>query len=231
MVVGVLAVLKAGGAYVPLDPSYPLDRLRYMLADCAPVAVLTHDSVLASVQAVLREGVAAVVDIEADAARWSAALGDDLGHGEVRPDDLAYVMYTSGSTGEPKGVLVEHRGVANRLHWMQSSFDLRPGEPVLQKAPFSFDVSVWEMFWPLVCGGKLVLAHPEGHKDPAYLARLIRSEQFENIHFVPSMLQAVPGARGRAGVHQLAARVLRRRAVARFVSSPLARAFTVRGGL
>ena len=191
MVVGVLAVLKAGGAYVPLDPSYPLDRLRYMLADCAPVAVLTHDSVLGAVQEVLREGVAAVVDIEADADLWSAsaAAAGDLGHGEVRPDDLAYVMYTSGSTGEPKGVLVEHRGVANRLHWMQLSFDLRPGEPVLQKTPFSFDVSVWEVFWPLVCGGKLVLAQPEGHKDPAYLTRLIRSEQFANIHFVPSMLQ------------------------------------------
>ena len=189
MVVGVLAVLKAGGAYVPLDPSSPLNRLRYMLADSAPVAALTHDSVSGSVREVLREGVAAVVDIEADAACWSVAFADDVGHGEVRPDDPAYVMYTSGSTGEPKGVLVEHRGVANRLHWMQLSFDLHPGEPVLQKASFSFDASVWEMFWPLVRGGKLVLAHPEGHKDPAYLTRLIRSEQFENIHFVPSMLQ------------------------------------------
>ena len=220
MVVGVLAVLKAGGAYVPLDPSYPLDRLRYMLADSAPVAALTHDVALGSVQEVLREGVAAVVDIEADAARWSAAVADDLGQGEVRPDDLAYVIYTSGSTGEPKGVLVEHRGVANRLHWMQSSFDLRPGEPVLQKAAFSFDASVWEMFWPLVCGGKLVLAHPEGQKDPAYLTRLIRSEQFANIHFVPSMLQVfledenVPGCtslrRVFCGGEQLHASLIRR---------------------
>ncbi|WP_147488672.1 non-ribosomal peptide synthetase, partial [Burkholderia pseudomallei] len=103
---------------------------------------------------------------------------------------LAYVIYTSGSSGEPKGVMNEHRGVVNRLWWMQQTYALDERDAVLQKTPFSFDVSVWEFFWPLMSGARLVIAKPEGHKDPAYLSELIDRERVTTLHFVPSMLQA-----------------------------------------
>ncbi|AXK37905.1 acyltransferase domain-containing protein [Streptomyces armeniacus] len=105
------------------------------------------------------------------------------------PLSAAYVIYTSGSTGTPKGVVVPHRGIVNRLLWMQDTYGLDAGDRVLQKTPSSFDVSVWEFFWPLITGAGLVLAKPEGHKDPAYLAGLIRERAVTTVHFVPSMLQ------------------------------------------
>ncbi|HEX8276904.1 MAG TPA: amino acid adenylation domain-containing protein [Longimicrobiaceae bacterium] len=108
----------------------------------------------------------------------------------VSPDNLAYVIYTSGSTGQPKGAMNEHRGIVNRLLWGQREYGLTADDVVLQKTPFSFDVSVWEFFWPLVAGARLVLAKPEGHRDPAYLSELIEREGVTVLHFVPSMLQA-----------------------------------------
>ncbi|GAA3036954.1 hypothetical protein GCM10020000_13330 [Streptomyces olivoverticillatus] len=107
----------------------------------------------------------------------------------LAPDHPAYVIYTSGSTGQPKGVAVPHRGIVNRLAWMQGQYGLTTEDRVLQKTPFTFDVSVWEFFWPILQGATLVVARPEGHKDPAYLARLIREERVTTAHFVPSMLQ------------------------------------------
>ncbi|HEY4595936.1 MAG TPA: amino acid adenylation domain-containing protein, partial [Thermoanaerobaculia bacterium] len=109
---------------------------------------------------------------------------------EVSPESLAYVIFTSGSTGRPKGVMNSHRGIVNRLLWMQETYGLGPQDRVLQKTPFSFDVSVWEFFWPLLAGARLVIARPGGHQDPAYLARLIAAEGITTVHFVPSMLQA-----------------------------------------
>src|SRR5262249_48593558 len=111
-----------------------------------------------------------------------------LGHG---PKRLAYVIYTSGSTGLPKGAMNEHGGVGKRLGWKQRAYGLKQGDSVLQKTPFSFDVSVWEFFWPLQVGARLVMARPEGHKDPAYLIETIRRENITTIHFVPSMLQVL----------------------------------------
>ncbi|WP_344516085.1 amino acid adenylation domain-containing protein, partial [Dactylosporangium maewongense] len=108
----------------------------------------------------------------------------------VLPGHAAYVIYTSGSTGLPKGVVVSHEGIVNRLVWMQSRFGLRPGDRVLHKTPFGFDVSVWELFWPLLQGGTMVIARPGGHRDPAYVAELIRDERVDTAHFVPSMLEA-----------------------------------------
>ncbi|MEU5085172.1 amino acid adenylation domain-containing protein, partial [Streptomyces eurythermus] len=102
----------------------------------------------------------------------------------------AYVIYTSGSTGRPKGVVVSHDAIVNRLAWMQGVYRLDGTDRVLQKTPFGFDVSVWEFFWPLLEGATLVVARPEGHKDPAYLARVIREERITTVHFVPSMLAA-----------------------------------------
>ncbi|MGY2319411.1 AMP-binding protein, partial [Pseudomonas sp. SDO5522_S412] len=108
----------------------------------------------------------------------------------VEASDLAYVLYTSGSTGQPKGVMNEHGALMNRLHWMQEAFPIGPNDRVLQKTPYSFDVSVWEFFWPLITGATLVVARPDGHRDPAYLSQLIQQEQVTTLHFVPSMLRA-----------------------------------------
>jgi amino acid adenylation domain-containing protein len=103
---------------------------------------------------------------------------------------LAYAIYTSGSTGRPKGAMVPHAGIVNRLLWMQRAYGLTPADRVLQKTPYSFDVSVWELFWPLIVGARLVMARPGGHRDPAYLAAAIARERITTVHFVPSMLQA-----------------------------------------
>ncbi|MGN4225879.1 AMP-binding protein, partial [Burkholderia gladioli] len=108
----------------------------------------------------------------------------------LAPSNLAYVIYTSGSTGQPKGVGIDHAGIVNRLQWMQQAYRLEAGDSVLQKTPFGFDVSVWEFFWPLQTGARLVLCRPDGHRDPAYLADLIERERIDTIHFVPSMLQS-----------------------------------------
>jgi amino acid adenylation domain-containing protein len=184
MVVSLLAVLKAGGAYVPLDPEYPRERLVYMAEDAGLAVLLTHSRLLGE----LPVGAARVVCL--DLAR--AAVAAQPAHapeGGATPDNLAYVIYTSGSTGRPKGAMLQHRGVCNRLLWMQDEYRLTADDRVLQKTPFSFDVSVWEFFWPLITGAQLVLARPGGHQDAAYLVALIVERGITVLHFVPSMLQ------------------------------------------
>ncbi len=189
MVVALLAVLKAGGAYVPLEPAYPHDRLRYMLEDSAPVALLTQRHLAGFFAGFTYAG--PVLDIAAPAPAWQdqpETNPDGVAIG-LQPSHLAYVIYTSGSTGRPKGVMIEHRSLVNRLVWMQDAYGLDAGDAVLQKTPFSFDVSVWEFFWPLLTGAKLVMARPEGHKDPSYLVETISRDAITTLHFVPSMLQ------------------------------------------
>ena len=185
LVVALLATLKAGGGYVPLDPGYPRDRLAYMLGD-ARVSVLLTQAHLAEL---IPPHGARTVLLDAD---WPliARESDEAPRTAVGPDHLAYVIYTSGSTGQPKGAENAHRGIRNRLLWMQEAFGLDGTDAILQKTPFSFDVSVWEFFWPLMAGARLVVAKPEGHRDPAYLARLIGQQGVTTLHFVPSMLQA-----------------------------------------
>ncbi|MBV9111120.1 MAG: AMP-binding protein, partial [Gemmatimonadetes bacterium] len=182
MVVSLLAILKAGAAYVPLDPGYPADRLAYMLADSAVSLVLTQEALRASVPP--RDGVQ-VLAVDAAAELLAAQPGTNPACA-AGPDSLAYVIYTSGSTGRPKGVMNPHRGVVNRLAWMQAEFGLGAGDVVLQKTPFSFDVSVWEFFWPLQEGARLVMARPGGHRDVAYLEETIEREGVTTLHFVPS---------------------------------------------
>jgi amino acid adenylation domain-containing protein len=167
LVVALLAILKAGGAYLPLDPDYPAERLEYMCADANVTVVLTDTEPF---------------PLGAGPTRNLAPA--------VGPDHAAYVIYTSGSTGRPKGVVVSHRAIVNRLRWMQDAYGLDGTDRVLQKTPYSFDVSVWEFFWPLLNGATLVVARPGGHRDPRYLAELIAAEQVTTLHFVPSMLRA-----------------------------------------
>ena len=189
MVVALLAVLKAGGAYVPLDPSYPAERLRFLLEDSVPAAVLTQAQLRGLIQ--VRQHIP-VVDLTEAAGAWQRYPESNPERASIglTPAHLAYVMYTSGSTGQPKGVMVEHRSVVNRLIWMQSAYGLDRQDAVLQKTPFGFDVSVWEFFWPLLSGAKLILARPEGHKDATYLLEASKRNGVTTLHFVPSMLQA-----------------------------------------
>ena len=184
MVVGLLGILKAGGAYVPLDPSYPTERLRYILDDTDVQVLLTQTGLVSSVP---KHNVPVVCldTLEPEIAR----LNETNCISGVTPDNLAYVIYTSGSTGKPKGVMNTHQGVGNRLLWMQETYQLTVADRILQKTPFSFDVSVWELFWPLLSGARLVVAQPGGHQDSVYLLNLILEQQITTLHFVPSMLQ------------------------------------------
>jgi amino acid adenylation domain-containing protein len=185
LITALLAVLKAGAAYVPLDPDYPRERLAGMLADARPAVLLTQEHLAAELPPVEQgTGVLALVP-GAPESGPDAPLGSPLGD-----TSLAYMIFTSGSTGRPKGAMVHHRAIRNRLLWMQDAYRLTPGDTVLQKTPFSFDVSVWEFFWPLLAGARLVLAKPGGHRDAAYLAGLITAERVTVLHFVPSLLQA-----------------------------------------
>jgi len=188
MVIGILSIIKAGGAYVPLDPAYPQERLTYQLSDSAPKVLLVDKA--GKIALAGQKLSVAVLDVEDDKL-WASEssvniLPDELG---LTPSHLAYIIYTSGSTGQPKGVMNEHGGLVNRLLWMQDTFKLDENDCVLQKTPFSFDVSVWEFFWPLLAGAKLIIARPNGHKSPEYLADLIEQEGVTTLHFVPSMLQ------------------------------------------
>ncbi|WP_165423155.1 non-ribosomal peptide synthetase [Ktedonosporobacter rubrisoli] len=184
MVIGLLGILKAGAAYLPLDPYYPPQRLEYMLKD-AQVPMLLTQSHLAERFAAMTMPLVCLDEDWQRIARFSQELPAISGS----PEQLAYVIYTSGSTGKPKGVMNTHRGVCNRLLWMQDHYQLTGQDRVLQKTPFSFDVSVWEFFWPLITGARLVMAEPERHKDTAYLVEIIKSAAITTLHFVPSMLQ------------------------------------------
>ncbi|RMQ40246.1 Non-ribosomal peptide synthetase SyfB, partial [Pseudomonas cichorii] len=183
LLVGLLAVLKAGGAYVPLDPGYPVERLAYMLADSGAQSLL--------VDAVTQERFAdsALQLVNLDASTWTAQSTTNPAVPGLNAEHLAYVIYTSGSTGTPKGVMVEHRGLCNLVQWSSQQFLPGAEGALLHKTPVSFDASVWELFWPLCAGLRLVLARPDGHRDPAYLAQLIIERQVSVVQFVPALLQ------------------------------------------
>lgn len=185
LVVALLAVLKAGAAYVPLDPDYPAERLAFMLSDANPRVLLTQARLLASIPG--HGGVTLAIDRDWPSAAPSPSVGVPA---RATPSDPAYMIYTSGSTGRPKGALNSHRGIVNRLRWMQSAYQLDASDAVLQKTPASFDVSVWEFFLPLATGARLVMAMPGGHRDPGYIASTIENAGITVVHFVPSMLAA-----------------------------------------
>jgi len=184
MVIALYGILKAGGAYVPLDPEYPDERVRFMLEDSQVPVLLTQEHLVGKVP----DYSGKVVCLDSEWGVISRESSDNLESGATA-DNLAYVIYTSGSTGKPKGVMNTHRGICNRLLWMQEAYQLTGADRVLQKTTFSFDVSVWEFFWPLLFGARLVIAQPGGHRDSAYLVDIITKEGITTLHFVPSMLQ------------------------------------------
>lgn len=185
MVVGLLGILKAGGAYVPLDPEYPVERLAYILEDSGSRLLLTQRT-LGLVDRLKWEGEAIYIDTD-----WheTADESPDNLNVPMTSENLVYVIYTSGSTGLPKGAMLTHRGIRNRLLWGIADYNLGCGDGVLNKTVLSFDVSVWEIFAPLCCGARLVVARSGGQHDAEYLVRLIQDKQVTHIDFVPSMLQ------------------------------------------
>ena len=184
MVVALLAILKSGGAYIPFDPELPPSRLQAMLEDSQPVLVLTTPQLEANLAAC---GVKALVLTAGDERLAAQPVSNPLI--SLQPTDAIYAIYTSGSTGLPKAAINTHEAVANRIFWMQDQYRLEASDRVLQKTPYSFDVSVWEFFWPLTFGATLVIAEPGGHRDPGHIADTIQAEHITTIHFVPSMLR------------------------------------------
>jgi len=184
MIIGILGILKAGGAYVPLDPNYPAARLAYMISDSCCSILLTQQSLVQF----LPPNQAELLCLDSD---WQiiANYSQENPSNAVTSENLAYVIYTSGSTGKPKGVMNLHRGICNNLWRMIDAYPLTREDRILQLTPFSFDPSVWEIFWSLISGTTLVMAKPEGHKDIAYLINLIARQQVTHIGFVPSMLR------------------------------------------
>ena len=188
MITGILGILKAGAAYLPIDPEYPDERISFMLDDAAVGIILTNEDTLKKSSTKIQSGNYSLISLnsaESDVLQFPATRPEI----SIAPEDLAYVIFTSGSTGRPKGVMNEHQGLVNRLKWAQSYFNLGADDVVLQKTTYCFDVSVWELLWPIMVGAKLVFAKPDGQKDSNYIESLIDKHKISTIHFVPSMLE------------------------------------------
>ena len=182
LLVAIVATLRAGGAFLPLDASLPAARLAVMVEDARPVLILAGD-----------EHLALAASLAPARHPRGSTKGIDSGAHEpprLHPLGLAYVLFTSGTTGRPKGVGNTHGALANRIGWMQRAYALSGRDRILQKTPASFDVSVWEFLWPLTVGACAVMARPGGHRDLPYLNRIIRAAAITRLHFVPSMLDA-----------------------------------------
>jgi D-alanine--poly(phosphoribitol) ligase subunit 1 len=180
MIIGILGIVKAGGAYLPVPPDNPPDRIDYMLKDGGVKVLLVQNK---TASRIVFGGLIINLD-DPDVYRGSTADPAILN----KPQDLAYVIYTSGSTGKPKGVMIEHRSLVNRLHWMQQAYPIDESDLILQKTPYSFDVSVWELFWWALQGAKLCLLMPGGERNPLAIVETIKQHQVSVMHFVPSML-------------------------------------------
>jgi amino acid adenylation domain-containing protein len=187
MIVSLFGVLKAGGAYVPIDPTHPLARLRFMLSDANANILLTQRKLTQTLAPLEATKVICMDDPE-----WDTSIEDFENPKRTTTEaNLVYVNYTSGSTGDPKGVMITHRAIVNVMVWMQSAFPLNEQDRVLQQISLSFDPSVLEILAPLFVGGRSVLAHPGGHRDPGCLVRTIIAREITVLHLVPSMLRLI----------------------------------------
>ncbi|AZZ81206.1 non-ribosomal peptide synthetase [Gordonia alkanivorans] len=189
LLVAIHAIAAAGGHYVPIDTEAPIERGEYMVETAGAEVIVVGPGILPSMVADLGNRVNVVtVDADADVDPSTPPLSASERPGVLRPDHAVYTLFTSGSTGRPKGVTVSHEALVNRLAWMHDGHPLSAADTVLQKTPVTFDVSVWELFWPLMTGARLVIAEPGRHGDPRYLADLIDRHRVTTVHFVPSML-------------------------------------------
>ncbi|MGY1984098.1 amino acid adenylation domain-containing protein [Nocardia gipuzkoensis] len=185
LVLAIYATIKTGAAFLPLDPGHPAERLAYSISAVDPVLLVVDADDEHTPRSRHRQLILSSCDLSP---YDSSPITDADRRSPLRPDHLAYVIFTSGSTGRPKGVSVSHAAIVNRLRWMQHEYPLNGTDAVLQKTPSTFDVSIWEFFWPLQVGARLVLVAPEGHLDPVYLAHVIAENRITTLHFVPSML-------------------------------------------
>jgi len=185
MLVGILGILKAGGAYVPIDPAYPMARIEYILSDTGCKVILSSTESRVVLPVLDRLEVVSLDEHWSDIDRNSKNVPEV----SIEPTHLIYVIYTSGSSGRPKGVMNQHDGVLNRIIWAQNYFQLTGEDKVLQKTTFSFDVSVWELLWPLTVGARIVFARPGLHADPYYLLETIQNVSITMMHFVPSVME------------------------------------------
>jgi len=190
LVVAIWAIWKSGGAYVPIDTTLPEERINIILSDCNPHIILTQEEIVSQKTCITNypyeivDDSSFVNELEVENYPFSSVSQNN----DLSP---AYLIYTSGSTGNPKGVICTHKGLLNRLDWMQSEYTLDTNDVVFQKTPYSFDVSLWEFVWPLISGAQLVVAKPGGHQDPSYIVKKIKEHSITTIHFVPSMLQVI----------------------------------------
>jgi amino acid adenylation domain-containing protein/non-ribosomal peptide synthase protein (TIGR01720 family) len=185
MMIGILGILKAGGAYLPIDPDLPLERIQYMLDDSkASVLLLQHDNLRGQFPF---DGVKISLD---DERLYQETMVENYESSNSAPNGLAYVIYTSGSSGKPKGVMIEHYSLINRLEWMQREYELSSKDIILHKTPFTFDVSVWELFLWILGGASVAMLEPEGEKYPDVILREIENRPITALHFVPSMFHA-----------------------------------------
>jgi amino acid adenylation domain-containing protein len=187
MVIGIFGILKAGGAYVPIDPEYPKKRIEHIIQNSKLSILLTQNKLKSLLNNLVSAPDSNIIYLDKEWAKIASFEGC-LSH-SVNSKNLAYVIYTSGSTGTPKGAMIEHISLFNRILWMQDTYSLNKNDSVLQKTPFSFDVSVWEFFWPLSFGAKLNICKPQMHKDPNHILETIRKQKISIVHFVPSMLK------------------------------------------
>ncbi|MFD3704275.1 amino acid adenylation domain-containing protein [Nocardia sp. NPDC058658] len=176
LVTAIYAVLRTGAAYVPVDPDHPAERTERVLKAAAPICVLA--------------GAEFTTATDIPVLEISTLSGEVTDQELPKADNLAYVIHTSGSTGTPKGVMLTHRQLVNQFRWAQRTYPHGPGDVVLHKTPVTFDISAWELLWPLHTGATVVIATPDGHRDPAYLAEVIAERAVTTVHFVPSMLDA-----------------------------------------
>ncbi|MGK3467518.1 enterobactin synthase subunit F [Klebsiella pneumoniae] len=175
-------IVEAGAAWLPLDTGYPDDRLRMMLEDARPTLLIATEDQLARFSD--------IPGLQSLCYQQPLAAGDEAPLALSKPDHTAYIIFTSGSTGRPKGVMVGQTAIVNRLLWMQDRYPLSADDVVAQKTPCSFDVSVWEFWWPFIAGAQLVMAEPEAHRDPQAMQQYFARYGVTTTHFVPSMLAA-----------------------------------------